>query len=136
MRSKCGSLATAILFSMWCSGIAWSGVRPRIELPKDSPVVVLSADYPELNESARGGALVLDVHAALSLQNSTERRIRGITLLVTAQDVTPGGKGSVTVSSLDVGPDETFPVRIDLRLLRPLPASLAVPVQIGLDGIL
>src|SRR5205807_9310300 len=114
MRSNWGLLAIAIV----SSSIAWSGVRPRIELPKDSPVVVLSADYPELNEAARGGALVLDVHAALSLQNSTERRIRGITLLVTAQDVTPGGKGSVTVSSLDVGPRESFPVRIDLRLLR------------------
>src|SRR6202142_2448670 len=40
------------------------------------------------------------------------------------------------VTSLDVGPEETFPLRIDLRLLRPLPASLAVPVQISLDGVL
>lgn len=136
MHSKAGLFAAAVASVTLFCGSAWSGVRPRIELPKDSPVVVLSADYPELNESARGGALVLDVHAALSLQNSTERRIRGITLLVTAQDVTPGGKGSVTVSSLDVGPRETFPVRIDLRLLRPLQAGNGVPVQIGLDGVL
>ena len=33
-------------------------------------------------------------------------------------------------------PEETFPVRIDLRLLRPLQASSGVPVQIGLDGVL
>jgi hypothetical protein len=99
-------------------------------------VVLLSADYGESNESARGSAMLLDVHAALSLRNSSQRKIRGITLLVTAQDVTPGGKGSVTVTSLDVGPEETFPVRIDLRLLRPLQASSGVPVQIGLDGVL
>ena len=98
---------------------------PKIDLPKDSPVAVLSADYKESNETARGGAMLLDLHAALSLRNSSQRRIRGITLLVTAQDVTPGGKGSVTVTSLDVGPDETFPVRIDLRLLRPLQALQA-----------
>jgi hypothetical protein len=109
---------------------------PKIELPADSPVVVLSADYGESNETVRGGAMLLDFHAALSLRNASQRKIRGITLLVTAQAVTPGGKGSVTVTSLDVGPQETFPVRIDLRLLRPLQASSGVPVQIGLDGVL
>jgi len=113
-----------------------AGVLTKIDLPKDSPVVVRSAEYGELSETARGGAMLLDLHAALSLQNAGPRRIHGITLLVTAQDVTPGGKGSVTVTSLDVGPDETFPVRIDLRLLRPLQASNNVPVMIALDGIL
>jgi len=125
-------LAGSVLFA---SSLA-AGVLPKIDLPKDSPVAVLSADYKDSNETARGGAMLLDLHAALSLRNSSQRRIRGITLLVTAQDVTPGGRGSVTVTSLDVGPDETFPVRIDLRLLRPLQASLTVPVQIGLDGVL
>jgi len=117
-------------------GLLPAGVLPKIELPKDSPVAVLSADYKDSNETARGGAMLLDLHAALSLRNSSQRKIRGITLLVTAQDVTPGGKGSVMVTSLDVAPDESFPVRIDLRLLRPLAASLAVPVQISLDGVL
>jgi len=42
----------------------------------------------------------------------------------------------VTVTSLDVAPFETFPVHIDLRLLRPLQASAGAPVQIGLDGVL
>src|SRR5580693_9615770 len=115
---------------------AVGGVLPKIDLPKDSPVAVIASDYGESSEAARGGAMLLDLHAALTLRNSSQRRIRGITLLVTAQEVTPGGKGSVMLTSLDVGPEETFPVRIDLRLLRPLPASLAVPVQISLDGIL
>jgi hypothetical protein len=113
-----------------------AGVLPKIDLPSDSPVAVVSADFKDSNETARGGALLLDLHAALSLRNSTQRRIRGITLLVAAQEVTPGGKGSVTVTSLDVGPHETFPVRVDLRLLRPLQAASTAPVQIGLDGVL
>jgi hypothetical protein len=117
------------------AGTAHAAAVLKIDLPKDSPVVVLSSDPGESNESARGGAMLLDLHAALSLRNSTQRRIRGVTLLVTAQEVTPGGKGSVTIS-LDVGPDETFPVRIDMRLLRPLQASSNVPVEIGLDGVL
>ncbi len=107
-----------------------------IHLPPDSPVVLISSDYGDSSETARGGAMLLDLHAALTLRNSTQRRIRGITLLVTAQAVTPGGKGSVTVTSLDVGPNESFPVRVDLRLLRPLQASGGSPVLIGLDGVL
>jgi len=118
------------------AGSLHAAVLPKIDLPKDSPVAVLSADYGNSNETARGGALMLDLHAALSLRNSSQRTIRGITLLVTAQDVTPGGKGSVTVTSLDVAPGDAFPVRIDLRLLRPLQASSSVPVVIGLDGVL
>ena len=127
-----------VLAPLFFAASGWlpAAVLPKIDLPKDSPVAVLAADYKDSNETARGGAMLLDLHAALSLRNSSQRRIRGITLSVTAQDVTPGGKGSVMVTSLDVGPDETFPVRIDLRLLRPLPASLAVPVQISLDGVL
>lgn len=112
------------------------GAGVKIDLPKDSPVSVITSDYGDSSETARGGAMLLDLHAALTLRNSTQRRIRGITLLVMAQEVTPGGKGSVTVTSLDVGPNETFPVRIDLRLLRPLQSTGGASVQIGLDGVL
>jgi len=117
-------------------GTTLAGVLPKIDFPKDSPVAVLSSDPGDSSESARGGAMLLDLHAALTLRNSTQRHIRGITLVVTAQEVTPGGKGSVTVTSLDVGPNESFPVRIDLRLLRPLQAGGGAQVQIGLDGVL
>ena len=79
--------------------------------------------------------MVIDLHTSLTLRNSGPRRVRGVTLLVTAQEVTAGGKASVSVPSLNVGPGETFPVRIDLRLLRPLfPAGPLVAVS--LDGVL
>ena len=118
------------------NGVLFAAALPKIDFPSDSPVALLSADYTGSNEIARGGALLLDFHAALSLRNASQRKIRGITLLVSAQEVTPGGKGSVTITSLNVGPQDTFPVRIDLRLLRPLQASSNVPVEIGLDGVL
>ena len=89
----------------------------------DSPVTLVSADWGESSATARGGAFLLDVHAALSLRNSSQRRIRAVTLAVLAQEVTPGGKGSVSIPSLDVAPGETFPVPIDLPLLRPLGAG-------------
>jgi hypothetical protein len=108
----------------------------KIDLPKDSPVSIVGSDYGDSKETVRGAAIVVDLHAALSLRNSSQRRIRGITLLVMAQEVTAGGKGSVTSTSLDVGPGESFPLRVDLRLLRPLQSAGNAPVLIGLDGIL
>ncbi len=134
--SACSWLRRCAFLPALFLGGALAGVLPKIDLPKDSPVAVISSDPGDSSETARGGAMLLDLHAALTLRNSTQRRIRGITMLVTAQEVTPGGKGSVTVTSLDVGPGETFPVRIDLRLLRPLQAAGGAPVQIGLDGVL
>jgi hypothetical protein len=107
----------------------------KVNFPNDSPVTLVSADWGESRTDARGGALVLDLHTSLSLRNATQQRIRGVTLLVQAQEVTPGGKASVTVPSLDVGPGETFPIRIDLRLLRPM-FSGGPLAEITLDGVL
>ncbi|HME05530.1 MAG TPA: hypothetical protein VKG25_00715 [Bryobacteraceae bacterium] len=116
--------------------ISLSGaILPKIDLPKDSPVVVIGADYDGSTETPRGGAVMVDLHAALSLRNSSGRHIRGITLLVHSQEATPGGKGSVTLTSLDIAPGETFPVHMDVRLLRPV-TSLGGPLQLGLDGVL
>jgi hypothetical protein len=109
----------------------------RIQFPADSPLVLVSRDLGESRATPRGGAMVIDLHAALTLRNVSQNRVRGVTLLVLAQDVTPGGKASVATPSLNAGPGETFPVRIDLRLLRPLAASTAGQlVQVDLDGVL
>ena len=129
MRGK-GALLMAL-----CAATASAGVLPRVEFPKDSPVSLLSSDPAGSTEAVRGGASVVDVRVALVLRNSGQQRIRGVTLVVLAQDLAPGGKASVTVPSLNVGPGETFPVHVDLRLLRPYQPGDAV-VQIGLDGVL
>src|SRR5262249_23243084 len=62
------------------------------------------------------------------------RRVRAITLVVLSQEVTPGGKGSVSIPSMDIAPGDAFPVNIDLRLLRPVGAT--APVEVKLDGVL
>lgn len=80
--------------------------------------------------------MLLDLHTSLLLRNSASKRIRGVTLLVSAQEVTPGGKASVSVPSLNAGPGENFPIRIDLRLMRPLQSGNGPLVEIGLDGVL
>ena len=108
----------------------------KINFPADSPVALVSADWGESRTNTLGGAVVVELHSALSLRNSSQGRIRGVTLLVLAQDVAPGGKASVSVPSLDIRPGETFPVRLDMRLLRPLRAGSGPLVAIDLDGVL
>jgi hypothetical protein len=134
-------LKRSIVFLVASSALlAQSRLDPRstmhITLPEDSPVTVVSADWGESTATARGGAMLLDLHTSLSLRNSGARRIRGITLLVQAQEVTPGGKASVAVPSLNISPGENFPIRIDLRLLRPLQTGSGALVEITLDGVL
>ena len=79
----------------------------RIDIPPDSPIVPLETKMGESRATPRGGVMVVDLHMALSLRNASSRRIRGVTLLVTAQEVTPGGKASVAAPSLDVAPGQT-----------------------------
>src|SRR5580765_2605481 len=93
----------------------------QINFPPDSPVLQLSSNVDESRATPRGSAMVVDLHMSLSLRNAGSRNIRGITLMVTALDVTPG---------------KSFPVRIDLRLLRPLQAGGGPLVKVSLDGVL
>lgn len=108
----------------------------KINLPADSPLTLISADLGESHANMRGSAVVLDLNMALKLRNSSPNRVRGVTLLVAAQEVTPGGKASVSVPSIDVAPGGNFPVRINLRLLRPGQMGGGPLVQVSLDGVL
>jgi len=108
----------------------------KIDLPASSPVALLSANMGESRATPRGSAMVVDLHMALTLRNAGYKRIAGITLLVTAQEFAPGGKGSVTTPSLNVAPGEAFPMRLDLQLLRPAQMAGGPLVQVTLDGVL
>src|SRR4029077_12024071 len=97
----------------------------KIDFPHDAPVTLAGDEWGGSAATVRGGAYAIDVRVALSLRNASQRRIRGITLTVLAQEATPGGKGSISVPSLDVGPGDTFSVRGDLPLLRPISAGVS-----------
>jgi hypothetical protein len=123
----------ALVITLCASGQTLSR---KIDFPKDSPVAVVGADWGDSNTTARGGAYYVDVHAGLTLRNISQRRVRGVTLAVHAQEVTPGGKGAVSQPSLDVAPGDTFSLRIDMPLLRPLGAGGGPGVEVKLDGVL
>jgi hypothetical protein len=135
-RSLIAAAALVLMFAPAAAPQSPQKLIPRIELPADAPVEMLSADWGDSSATPRGGAFIVDVRAALSFRNAGQRRIRGVTLAVLSQEVTPGGKGSVSVPSLDVAPGETFPVNINLHLLRPIGAPGGPSVEVRLDGVL
>ncbi|MBV8903438.1 MAG: hypothetical protein JOZ22_07355 [Acidobacteriia bacterium] len=108
----------------------------QVNLPDDSPVTLLSAAMGESRATARGAALVIDLHMLLTLRNASPNRIHGVVLSVISQEVALGGKASVSVPSLNVGSGEAFPVRIDLQLMRPTQVAASPLVKVGLDGVL
>jgi hypothetical protein len=113
-------LALGILLSA-CAFAGDTGARwVDVEFPRDSPVVFVSFSLGSTTARVLRASMALDLHTSLQLRNTGNKTICGLTLRVEAQDLTPSGKGSVTVPSLNVQPGEVFPVRIDMELLRPL----------------
>jgi hypothetical protein len=142
MRNSC-IRTIGLAAAGWFGAVMLAQDRPldphtsvKINLPPDSPVALRSADLGESRATARGAAMVLDLHMALQLQNLGQNRIHGVTLRVVAQEVTLGGKASVAVPSLNVAPGEAFPIRIDLQLMRPTQVASGPLVQVDLDGVL
>ena len=108
----------------------------KVNVPENSPLTLVSTSMGESRAMSRGAALVLDLHMSLTLRNASPNRVRGVVLRVVSQEVTVGGKASVSFPSLNVGPGEAFPVRIDLQLMRPTQAVAGPLVQVDLDGVL
>ncbi len=90
-----------------------------VDFPRDSPVLPVSFSLRPTTARVVGSSIALNLHASLLLRNTGTKSISGLTLRVDAQDLTPAGRGSVTVPSVEAKPGETFPVRIDLELKRP-----------------
>jgi hypothetical protein len=132
-----GIMSAALLAgSAFAQDSAISRDAVQFNLPSNAPVAIRSFSINDSRAQAVGAALALDLHMALTLENKSSNRIHGLTLRVVAQEVVLGGKGSVTYPSLNVGPGETLPVRIDMRLLRPTQAANGPLVQVDLDGVL
>jgi hypothetical protein len=106
-----------------------------VDFPSGSPVLPVSFNMGPTTAHVLGMSMALDLHASIVLRNIGSKPISGVTLRVEAQDLTPSGKGSVTMPSLYVLPGEEFPVRIDMTLLRPfnVPRTDAAIVQVALD---
>jgi hypothetical protein len=141
-RSKTGIVALAFA-AVLAPGTGFAQETPldpassvKIDLPADSPLTLISTSLGDSRATSRGGAIVLDLHMGLTLRNSGARHVRGVTLLITAQEFAPGGKGSVARPSIDVPSGQNFTLPIDIRLVRPVGESAGPLVRVQLDGVL
>lgn len=134
MTIRLGLIAALLAVALAAQSPAPSGAF-RVDLPDGAPLTLVSADWGQSQVAPRGGALQVDLRSTLLLKNSSPRRIRGVAVLVLAQEVAAGGKASVTVPALDVAPGEAFPLRVDVRLMRPAAGAGAL-VEVKLDGVL
>ena len=109
----------------------------KVNIPPDSPVGFVSMTMGDSRLTARGAAVLLDLHMTLELRNVSASPIHGVVLRVVSQEVAAGGKASVAEPSLNIKPGDAFPVRIDLQLIRPTQMVAGGPlVQVDLDGVL
>jgi hypothetical protein len=140
MANRVGQIRWAIAAGALVCGLASSAPAANdkwleVEFSRDSPVLLVSFSLGPTTARPLGMSMALDLHASLVLRNTGNKPISGLTLRVEAQDLTPSGKGSVTVPSLHVEPGEVFPVRVDMELLRPFSVakSEGALVHVSLD---
>ncbi|HEY3937987.1 MAG TPA: hypothetical protein VGL97_11180 [Bryobacteraceae bacterium] len=129
------AVALALVSSLSAAAAGNTGRWLTVKFPDDSPVLQVSSSMGATTASPRGVSMAIDLHASLVLRNVGRKTISSLTLRVEAQDLTPSGKGSVIMPSLYVQPGETFPVRIDMELLRPFTVSKndSALVEVSLD---
>jgi hypothetical protein len=142
MASRIHHLILAAAIAGIVPGTAQDRLDPasaiKFELKGDAPVQLVSFDASESRVSSRGGALVMDLHVVAKLRNTSGDTIRSVTLLLLAQEATPGGKMSSSAVSANVAPQGTFDMQINGRLMRPVLAQAASGplVRVIVDGLL
>ena len=107
-----------------------------IRLAPGLPLSILSRDVSETKIQILGTVMVIDLRCALEIRNDSSRYLRGLILGVVTQPLSPGGKASVGLPSLNVPPDENLSAHVDLRLIRPFPLQADHAVSVEVDGIL
>jgi hypothetical protein len=139
MRNKLiGGLALAAIVApaqVWPQDGPLTTSNVSVKFPADSPVVFVDATTGESRTAASGAALLIDLHLSLVLRNIGTRRVHSVKLGVVAQEVALGGKGSQSYTGMNVGPGETFPVRIDTQLMKPFQGGGPL-VDVRLEGVL
>jgi hypothetical protein len=139
-RGACLRLTAVLAFLISSRALASDdgGGLIDVEFPHDSPVLLVHFGLQEPGPTTavvRGVSIVVNLHASLLLRNTGNKTISGLTLRVEAPDLTPSGRGSVTVPSLRAQPGEVFPVRLEMQLARPISMGHArgAMMQVSLD---
>ena len=134
--SRIFGAAAGALMALYAQEMPLDQSSVKINLPPDSPLTLITANFGESRAVRRGSAVVLDLHMALTLRNGSGDVVRGVTLLVLAQEVTSGGRGAVTLPAMHVEPGQVFTMDVAMQLLRPGQSTGGPLVEIDLDGVL
>jgi hypothetical protein len=150
MRSKglAGLAVTALLASAawpWSAAAQQTGPRGpwqdpsnaiRVSVGPEVPLSVAGKDASQTRVQVQGSLMIIELRCNLTLRNESSQYLRGITFAVLTDRHAAGGKATVAMPSLNVEPEATFPVKLNLRLIRPLPASADDVIEVDVDGVL
>jgi hypothetical protein len=108
----------------------------KINLPAEGPLALVGVDSGQSLAVSRGAAVELDLNMSLTMRNISQETIRGVALLVRAQEVTQMGRGWVALPAPNVAPGQVFSMSIGMQLLRPGRMTGGTLVEVDLDGVL
>ena len=143
MRSRAYGLA-AVAWITAAGLAAQEGPLPsgsvNVDLPKDSPVALLSLASDQSRTAMRGAAMVLDLHMSLGAYAAQHGR-RAKDTRSDAAGGSPAGADDGRQrlghhSQPECGAGRGFPVRIDMQLVRPALVASGPLVMVDLDGVL
>jgi len=108
----------------------------NVEIASDVPLSLVSQDLSKTKIQVMGALMVVDLNCRLEVRNDSGRFLRGVVMGVVTAEHSPGGKASVAVPSLNIPPDGTTDLSVDLKLVRPFPPTSEHAVNINIDGAL
>ena len=108
----------------------------NIEIASDVPLSLVSRDLSKTEIQVMGALMVVDLKCRLEVRNDSGRFLRGVVMGVVTAEHSPGGKASVAVPSLNIPPDGTTDLSVDLKLVRPFPPNSNHAVNLDIDGAL
>ena len=107
-----------------------------VEIPASVPLEVVASNFEESDFEPRGGALVIELAGSVRFRHTGPNAVRALTLAVDAGRGGLGGRAAVARPSLNARNGDEFDIRINLRLVRPLPVSGGPAVRIATDAVL
>jgi hypothetical protein len=108
----------------------------RVSVAPDVPLSIVKKDAGRTRVQVQGSLMIIELHCDLTVRNESSQYLRGVTFAILTDPLATGGRATVALPSLHVEPDGTFPARLNLRLLRPLPASADDVIEVNVDGVL
>ena len=108
----------------------------HVAIAPDIPLSLVSKDLSSTRVQIMGAIMVVNLKCRLEVRNDSTRFLRGLVMGVVTAKHSPGGKASVALPSLNIAPDDTTELSVDLKLVRPFPPNTDHAVNVDIDGAL